>query len=82
MAEKNGTNGVETKRKPFRKGEREKHLELLGKNMMLVRQYKAKLKKATDTVELVMDDLEHGGYLDDDQAQLPIQDDDQDEARA
>jgi hypothetical protein len=83
MAEKNGTNGVEAKRKPFKKGEREKHLELLAKNYLLLEDTKEKVKRVTKTIERVAEDIRQNGYADDDQGSLPMGSDDElEEARA
>lgn len=80
----NGKNGEEKKRLPFKRNERERHLELLGKNMVLVRQLKAKLKKAQDAVDLCVEDLELGGYMAEAQTSMPglLDDDDTPQARS
>lgn len=81
MAEKNG-NGIEPKRKPFKKGEREQTYALLAKNVIALDDDLAKVKKRKDTIERLKSDVVSGGYLEDDQQSLPIDNDDQDEARA
>jgi hypothetical protein len=79
MAGTNG-NGNEAKRKPFKAGEKEKHLKLLAKNYLLVEDLDEQLKPAKKKLKLVAEDIREGGYAEDDQTRLGI-DDDQDEAR-
>jgi hypothetical protein len=82
MASVNG-NGNELKRKPFKKGEKERHFELLAKNEISLRQAKARVKKCQDAIETILDDIQANGYAEEPQGELDVgADEDQDEARA
>ena len=80
MTEKNGSS--EPKRVPFKKGEKEKHLELLAKNYLALEDAKERVKTLKEKVALCAEDIREGGYVEDDQQNLPIEDEEQDEARA
>lgn len=78
----NNGNSNEPKRKSFKKGEKEKHLGLLAKNYLALEDAKERVKALTEKVKLTAEDIREGGYADPDQGQLPIGDEEQDEARA
>jgi hypothetical protein len=85
MAEKNGTtHEPKITRKAFKKGEKERHFELLAKNEIALRTAKAKVKKCQDAIETILDDIQAGGYAEEPQGELDVGQgsDDGDEVRA
>lgn len=83
MAEKNG-NGSPDKptRKPFKKDERAQTFELLGKNEIKIDDLKIQLKKLVKNSETLKEDIRQGGYLEDEQGQLPIEEEQEDRPSA
>jgi hypothetical protein len=82
MKETNGHDEPKVTRKPFKKGEKERHFELLAKNEIALRRAKATAKKCTDAIETILDDIQAGGYAEEPQGELDVGDEDQAEARA
>lgn len=76
MSEKNGngTNGGAPKveRRPFKRGEKERHFELLAKNEIALRQAKSRVKKCQDAIETILDDIQAGGYAEEAQGELDV----------
>ena len=89
MAEKNGNgsgNGAELKitRRPFKKGEKERHFELLAKNLIAQEQHEAKAKRCKEASKRILEDIKANGYAEDAQGELDVGgvEDDPNEARA
>jgi hypothetical protein len=83
MTEKNG---AETKlaRRPFKKGEKERHCLLFSKHSVLLMQAQANVKKLKDKCKLLLEDIDKNGYCEEAQGELGIDvddDGDRDEAR-
>jgi hypothetical protein len=71
MAGTNGTANGEQRVTPFRRGEREKHLELLAKHVLALDDIDAKKKKSKDAIDRIKADLRAGGFVGiEDQGQL------------
>ncbi len=79
-----GENGKdpEVKRKAFKAGERQKHLELLAKNVLLEEDLKDKLKRVKEARERCAQDIRAGGYVEQKQGELGIDPDDEDDAHS
>lgn len=79
----NGNGKNEEARVPFKRGERERHLELLAKNILEERRLKGKLTKTREAIERCVEDIEQGGYMADLQGTIPgLDHDDSAEARS
>lgn len=80
MAETNGSDATESKRKELTKAQ--KHLELLAKNVLLKDELEEKIKKVKSTIKLCVEDLKTGSYVVDSQGKLELGDDDEPDARS
>ena len=82
MAKKNGEAVLpELKRKPFKDDGKVQAWKLCAKSAIRIDTLKADLHDEQERFEKLKDAIRNGGYLEDDQGHLPLEDGD-DEARA